>query len=175
MFSFLWSGNVDKENFHLAKWEAIARPKLLEGWGVKNIFLFGKSFVAKSLWRGLFGIGLWSSILKEIYLKNILVTDWIRLHPKSLKGVSNIWHALVKSFFVIGDWCTWKVGNGEKIWIGANPWCGASNNWKLSKGLIHFLWSKGINPLSDDSSVLSTNGKKGWIQAQEISLLADLV
>lgn len=35
MFSFLWYGNAIKEKFHLAKWESIARPKVLGGWWLK--------------------------------------------------------------------------------------------------------------------------------------------
>lgn len=58
MFNFLWSENVVKEKFHLDNWESIARPKLLGGWGLKSIFLFGKALATKILWRGLFGHGL---------------------------------------------------------------------------------------------------------------------
>ena len=70
MFSFLWFGNAVKEKFHLARWEAIARTKLLGEWGLKNIFFFGKALAAKSLWRGMLGNGLSSSLVKEKYLKN---------------------------------------------------------------------------------------------------------
>jgi hypothetical protein len=58
MFSFLWFGNDAKEKFHLARWEAIFKQKYLGAWGIKNIILFGKSLVAKSLWRSTFVNGL---------------------------------------------------------------------------------------------------------------------
>lgn len=32
MFSFLWSGNAARENFHFSKWETTAKPKLWGGW-----------------------------------------------------------------------------------------------------------------------------------------------
>lgn len=64
MFNFFCSGNPTKEHFHLASGETIARPKLLGGWGLKNIFHFGKALETKSIWRGLFGKGLWSIYCK---------------------------------------------------------------------------------------------------------------
>jgi len=110
MFSFLWFGNVGKEKYHLVRWEALSKPKHLGGWGLKNISIFGKALVSKSLWRGLFGSSMRCSLIKEKYIKKFLVIDWIRWSSKLVKGVSNTLKALVKSFSVIGDWRAWKVG-----------------------------------------------------------------
>lgn len=90
---------------------------------------------------------------------------WIRLHPKPLKGVANIWNSLVKVFFIIGDWCAWKVGDEKKVLFGYDSWCGANNDWNLLEALIQSLRSKGINTLSDASSVIASDGKYGWKQA----------
>jgi hypothetical protein len=41
-FKFIWSGSHDKHTSPWARWENLARPKSLGGWGLKNIFLFSK-------------------------------------------------------------------------------------------------------------------------------------
>jgi hypothetical protein len=56
MFSFLWTGK--KESIHLVNWKRIAKPKKIGGWGIKNIFWFGKALATKSLWRCLMVLGL---------------------------------------------------------------------------------------------------------------------
>jgi hypothetical protein len=35
----------------LVKWQRLAMPKYLGGWGLKNIFFFSKELVTKSVWR----------------------------------------------------------------------------------------------------------------------------
>ena len=54
--------------------------------------------------------------------------------------------------------------------IGFHPWCGANNNWNLLEDFIQSLRSKGINTLSDSSSVITIGGKDAWIQAKDIGL-----
>jgi hypothetical protein len=34
MFDFLWSGNRDKHQFHLCRWDILSRPKNCGGWGL---------------------------------------------------------------------------------------------------------------------------------------------
>ena len=58
----------------------------------------------------------------------------------------------------------------KKVFIGYDPWFGANNGWKLSEDLIQSLITKGINTLSDTSSVYAIHGKGGWKQAQDIGL-----
>jgi hypothetical protein len=63
--NFIWRGATKTTGFHLSKWQNIARPKESGGWGIRNIFWFSQSLAAKSCWRGLFGKGLWSELLKK--------------------------------------------------------------------------------------------------------------
>jgi len=51
IFSFLWIEKKIKEGIHLISWNKIAKPKKMGGWGLKNIFTFGKALAAKILWR----------------------------------------------------------------------------------------------------------------------------
>ena len=39
-FSFIWFANRHSEGIPLAKWQVLASPKDLGGWGIKNPFLF---------------------------------------------------------------------------------------------------------------------------------------
>jgi hypothetical protein len=51
IFTFLWSGGSEKKHLHLCSWDSIAKPKLVGGWGLRNIFLFNKSLASNTLWR----------------------------------------------------------------------------------------------------------------------------
>jgi hypothetical protein len=53
IFTFLWAGCCEKKHLHLCRWEDIARPKHLGGWGLRNIFLFNKASGGKFPLAGL--------------------------------------------------------------------------------------------------------------------------
>ena len=46
---FLWSINNEKEGIPLVKWQVIVQPKEMGRWDLKNIPLFEKALVAKSV------------------------------------------------------------------------------------------------------------------------------
>ena len=54
----MWDGKKDKGIYHLVRWNRMARPKYSRGRGLKNIFDFGTTLVANSMWRCLFNNGL---------------------------------------------------------------------------------------------------------------------
>jgi hypothetical protein len=68
MFSFFWTGKNIKQGIHLIISNKIAKPKKLGGWGIKNIFTFGKDLAEKILWKCLMVPSLWH----EVILQNIL-------------------------------------------------------------------------------------------------------
>jgi hypothetical protein len=72
-YRFLCSWNKEKEGIPLVKWQAITKPNEMGGWGLKNIYYFGKSLVVKSVWRLIFKDGLWNWILIEKYVEPKLV------------------------------------------------------------------------------------------------------
>lgn len=61
--SFFWKRAQKPSGFHLASWDLIAKPKALGGWGIRNLTWFGQALAIKSLWRALFGKGLWTNPL----------------------------------------------------------------------------------------------------------------
>jgi hypothetical protein len=148
MFSFLWTGKKTKEGIHLTSWNKIAKPKKLGGWGIKNIFTFGKALAAKSLWRCLMVPGLWHEVILKKYLRKKSVVAWFREGRKSWSGISNIWRALTSSLSIITDWLVWKPGNGRDIRIGVDPMVGSHTYFKLSRNLILALKAQGIEFLA---------------------------
>ena len=67
IYNFLWTGCSEKPHFHLCSWDMIAKPKLLGGWGLRNIFLFNRALAANSLWRVLMKDGIWHKVIKDKY------------------------------------------------------------------------------------------------------------
>ena len=47
---FLWTGKKDQKVLPWVKWDQIARPKALGGWGIKNTAFFAKALAAKLGW-----------------------------------------------------------------------------------------------------------------------------
>ena len=89
LFKFLWCSIKEKEGLYLVKWHKNAKPKKEGGWGIKNIYLFGRTFGTKSLWRCLMVPGLWHDVVQKKCLKKKYVVEWLREGKKNLKGMSN--------------------------------------------------------------------------------------
>jgi hypothetical protein len=69
LFIFLRFGIKEKEGLHLVKWNMIAKPKKEGGWGIKNIYLFGRVLATKRLWRCLMVPSIWHDVVQKKYLK----------------------------------------------------------------------------------------------------------
>ena len=78
MFSFLWSGNFFIEGMHLASWKNLEKAKKTGGWGLKNMYSFGKALAAKIIWRCLMLSGLWHEVMIKKYIKKKIVEEWFR-------------------------------------------------------------------------------------------------
>jgi hypothetical protein len=78
IFNYLWSGCSEKQHLHLCSWEIFAKPKLLGGWGLRNIFIFNRALTTNSLWRALMKDGIWHKVIKEKYLPYVSVYTWFR-------------------------------------------------------------------------------------------------
>jgi hypothetical protein len=77
------------------------------------------------------------------YIKPDSVGDWIRRNDKNISNCSIIWKAVVKSFHVIGDGLAWKVGRGDQVRIGTDPWPGSGNSHILPQALLDHLHHQG--------------------------------
>jgi hypothetical protein len=59
------------------------------GWGIKNIFFFGKALAAKSLWRCLMVPELWHEVILKKYLRKKTMIDWLEEGRKNQSGIPN--------------------------------------------------------------------------------------
>jgi len=77
--------------------------------------------------------------------------------------VSIIWKAIVFTFPLIQDSLMWKVGNGERVCIGVDPWVGSGEGYILLENLINILYENGIIFISNVSlSELTTIWHEEW-------------
>jgi len=148
MLSFLWIGKKSNEWMHLISWKNLAKPKKTGGWGIQNIFYFGKALAAKSLWRCLMVPGLWHDVIIKKHLKKKTMEEWFMQGRKNWAGTSNFWRALTSSVSIITYWLVWKPGNGRDIRIGDDPMVGSHTYYKLSRNIIFALKEQGIEFLS---------------------------
>ena len=80
---------------------------------------------------------------------------------KSIEGVSNVLRCLASSFEVVGKWVAWKVGQGDRLRIGEDPWIACIENYKLFEALKQTLHKLGCTRLRD-VSIHDYGGK--WVQ-----------
>jgi len=133
MFSFLWLGSKPKGGIHLVNWKKIYISKKLGSWGIINILWFSSSVAMKSLCRGLFVQGFWSDVIREKYLKNMLVVEWIRRGKNWIPSMSICWKGLA-----------WKVGRGDQVLLEIDPFIGEAKVFRLSLAILTYLINFGI-------------------------------
>jgi hypothetical protein len=108
---FLWSRKNESHVIPWVRWEKIATPKALGGWGLKNIFLFSKALTTKGGWRLINTSSLWTKVIVQKYIAPISLEAWIRSQPKTTKGALVIWKAILNAFPLIENGLAWKIGN----------------------------------------------------------------
>jgi len=94
--NFLWGGHAYQNKIHLVKMASISKPKRAGGWGLLDMRTFGKALLCKSLYRGIFGDGPWSKIIKAKYLKGKSIEFWYRRRSIGIRSGSMIWQSLRK-------------------------------------------------------------------------------
>jgi len=135
------------------KLDSLALPKLLGGWGLKNIHSFSTALTAKIGWRLISSNNLWSKVVTQKYIGLNFVVDWIRRSVRSFQNGSIMWKALVKYFSIISQGLAWKVGKGIFLRIGMDLWLGRNVLHILPHNLIDRLHERGIfhlNHITDE-------------------------
>jgi hypothetical protein len=145
------------------------------GLGLKNIFIFSKALAAKTCWRLITTDSLWTQVVTHKYIKPGSVGDWIRRENKNIPNCSIIWKVVIKSFHVIGDGLAWKIGRGDKLRIGSDPWPGSGLAHSLSQELQDHLHTQGLYKLNQIVDPGSTNiWHQGWHSVETLGLEGDL-
>lgn len=50
-----------------------------------------------------------------------------------------IWKDVVLAFSLIGNWSVWKVGLGNKVTVGEDPWVGCDGRHRLPRKMVEGL------------------------------------
>ena len=66
---FLWSGEKDKNKYHLVKWQTVCMPKEQGGLGIIDLDLMNIALLSKWLWKMFNETGPWQEMLEAKYLK----------------------------------------------------------------------------------------------------------
>lgn len=104
------------------KWEHLALPKALGGWGLKNIFFFSKAFATKAGWRLISLSSLRTEVVWNKYIAFVPLLDWIHNPVRRVRDSSScIWKTVLASLAVISSGLAWKVGNGKCFSTGIDP------------------------------------------------------
>jgi hypothetical protein len=79
MYSFLWTGGNTNQTLHLCRWDLVAKPKVVGGWGLHNIFHFKQALATKTLWQVLNQDGIWHRIIYGKYITPLSLASWLKL------------------------------------------------------------------------------------------------
>ena len=91
---------------------------------MKIPIVFAKALAVKNVWNIMNGIGLWVNIFLQKYVHPLSLMEWIRVTNKKKRCMSICWKAVLWSFDLIGNYLSWKVGNGADVRIGYDSWVG---------------------------------------------------
>jgi hypothetical protein len=149
-------------------------PKENGGWGIRNLNWFSLSLAAKSCWRGLFGEGLWTSVLKKKYLKGIDLTSWIRKNESKFSVASIIWKNFMNSLPLIKIWLAWSVGSGKQVILGLDPFIGGNALCTLSGPLIKHLNNVHIFTLAQAAYPYASGNNPCWIDTNRLRLSGEM-
>jgi hypothetical protein len=152
------------------------KPKSLGGWGIRNLDWFSQALAAKSLWRALFGTGLWSLAMHKKYLKGVDVIFWLRNENYRYLVASLFWRNLLLSVPLLKKWLAWSFGTGTRVLVGLDPFVGSGPSFRLSTGLISHLHTLNIFSLADIShtSPYNVSGSHDWLTPIDLGLEGDL-
>jgi hypothetical protein len=151
MFQFLWKGQSDSHRFHLCSWEVLSRPKKNGGWGLRNLSHFNLALNAITLWRVLTQPSIWQQIIRDKYLKNVSLINWIRRPSHLSNSASKIWSCLTRALPSIIHWLSWCPGTGQQIIVGRDRILGIGDASFLSEDLLYRLNQKHITTLAHAS------------------------
>jgi len=60
--------------------------------------------------------------MREKYLEDRDSRAWIKKRVKSLRGGSNVWKGIVKSYDIVSPWVAWNIGKGTLVEIAEESW-----------------------------------------------------
>lgn len=153
--------------------EKISKPKNSGGWGLLDLRSFGKALLCKSLWRGIYGEGPWSSTIKMKYMGGKEMAHWYRLGRIGSKHGSAIWLSFRKIEHYFLKNLIWSFQSGSKIIIGIDPFISEREKIYIPENLLSFFHRKGF--FTWDKLIASWQGPVPmWIEADSLGMCDSL-
>ena len=119
--NFLWTGTEDKKRLPLIAWDMVCKSVKEGGLGIRKIRSLNKALLAKQGWRVFHENKEWSIIWKHKYLLNSASLPDLISTP-DISHPSAIWGAVQETKKILGEGCTWKIGNGLKVRFWEDSW-----------------------------------------------------
>eukprot|EP00253_Pinus_taeda_P035376 PITA_35376 len=125
---FLWGSSASHRKWALVKWEAICKPKIMGGIGLRDPKSSNIIMNAKIWWQWLTNPSkVWATIWTAKYTNNIPQKDLIRYEP--MVNGSLIWNAAKQHHQFILKHSFWEIRNGRSARFWSDAW---NQNPKLS-------------------------------------------
>jgi hypothetical protein len=120
---FFWQADNHKKKYRLVKWNIICQPKDQGGLRVKNLDVQNQCLMSKWLFKLINEEGLWQTLLKRKYLKDLPLGS-VERKP----GDSQFWSGLMKVKHKVLALIRFRVKNGTNTRFWEDRWVG---NFKL--------------------------------------------
>jgi hypothetical protein len=143
----MWSGNKNKNGYHLCSWISISKPKFYGGWGLHNIFVFYKALASNTLWRALMKSGLSKRVIKDKYIMHDSILSYLHSVDSFSSFCSRSWKNIQNTLPVILHWMVWNPSSGHSISIGRDAIIRLGQHSYLSQELITLLNCKNLHLL----------------------------
>lgn len=141
--NFIWGGKSKQRKYYLSKLSDISLPNNYGGWGLLDLRTFGKALLCKSLWRGIYGKGPWSNIIKKKYMANKNISYWYRLGRigSTYESAISMSFRKVEAYFLRN--LVWSLQSGNRIIIGIDPFLSGGKDIFFLEMLLNFFHRKG--------------------------------
>ena len=115
---FWWGCNGENMKIHWLAWNKLCKPKVEGGLGFRDIENFNLALLGKQVWRLIHNTdSLLYKVFKARYFPKCTIMD----DEVNLNG-SYAWQSILKARHVISMCATWRIGNGESVFIHGDRW-----------------------------------------------------
>ena len=173
MAHYLQAGGMTKHKYHLTKLDNITTLKWMGDQGILDLLWFRSILLQKEIWRGIFGEGIWSNIVKHKYLKDLDFSIWFHQDQIGTSMGSTIWHSFKKYHHYFLQNLCWVLGAGHQTLIDHDFILGISHSITFTEALIQNLHNSGI--FYQNQLISAWNGQFFiWCIADEFGFLYNL-
>ena len=119
---FLWGGGALERKPHLVEWSIICSDKRKGDLGVRSLALLNKALLCKWSWR--FAVerkALWRQVISAKYGEE--EGGWRSCVVRGSYG-AGLWKAIRRGWETVGNNLVYFVGNGRRIRLWEEKWCG---------------------------------------------------